>query len=103
MPPGRFEVPGPILVQLDGALATPVTFAGGGEAVGEIVDRRSPDGRVDKRIGGVRFAPIVLEITPTDGPLLEWITATLAGTPSTKSGTIVRLDSSLREESRLRW
>lgn len=92
------------VVQIEGVDVPNLASAEGGEASGEVVVEAPVRQRVGKHIGGVRYAPIVLDVGwPLADPLSEWVMAMLDGTQTPRSGAIITVDEQRQERSRLEW
>ena len=100
----RSYTAGKFAMQLDGADVGFVVSVEGGEPFGEVVEAPPVGVRVDKHIGGVRYAPIVVEVgTSMAAAFREWVDAMLQGRPTAKNGAISFLDYNMKERTRLEW
>ena len=101
---GRSYTAGRFALELDGTHAGFLASARGGDAVGQVVEGEPQGSRVPKRIAGVGYTPIVVEVAlPLTEPLLGWVAATLDGGASARAGALVSIDSSSRIQQRLEW
>lgn len=91
---------GKFVLQIEGSDAGYLLAVEGGHPFGVVVDE-APDG---KRLAGVSYAPIVLDVGASMDPALhEWVAAMLDGTQKAASGAILLLDYDYRERSRIDW
>jgi hypothetical protein len=93
-------------LQLDGTDAGPVRSVEGGEPFATVVQSPvGPDGVVGKRVGSVRYAPIVLRASVTGSyrAMFDWIGEVLAGKQTPKSGQVLFADYQARTGSALEW
>jgi hypothetical protein len=93
--------PGNFLLNLDGAACGFVTSAGGGDAVGEVVEERSRTELFTKKsIGAVRYDAIELSIGfDMTHSIYDWIKGTWERNYSREDGSIVVTDSSFQAVS----
>ena len=101
---GRSYTAGRFALELDGTPAGFLASARGGDAFGHVVEGEPQGSRVPKRIAGVGYTPLVVEVAlPLTEPLLGWVAATLDGGYSAHAGALLSIDSSSRIQQRLDW
>ncbi len=104
MPASRQYSASKFLVTLQGAEVGFALSVEGGETFADVIGTPAPSGVVEKHIGQLRAAPIVLEVdTSPKAAFWDWIAAYLARTQTPTSGSIGFLDYNFVERSRLEW
>jgi hypothetical protein len=86
---------------LDGAPVGPLHSAAGGDARGEVVRASLTGGVTKKQLAGVRYSDLELRLgLDTLSPLSDWISASWAGSPRPRNGTLLTADvnHTVREE-----
>ena len=92
----RSYVAGNYFLSLDGVECGFLRSAEGGDAVGEVLSAAAPGQFADKRLGGVRYDDIVLELgLGLEKPVYDWIDASWQLEPKRKSGSIAAASSNL--------
>lgn len=91
--------------ELDGVLLDFVKSVEGGFARADVVQEKlGPSQFSKKHLANLKYADIVLQCDPgLPGPLLNWVTASLAMTYTRKNGAIVTADFDMKERSRLEF
>jgi tail tube protein gp19 len=99
----RAYTPGHVALELDGAQASWVVSAQGGEAAADVVEETPAPSPIARRhIGPVRYSDVELECGAGMSPqFYDWISETLSGNFARKNCAIVVTDYNSRELSRL--
>ncbi|HEX6868830.1 MAG TPA: hypothetical protein VF119_08480 [Candidatus Limnocylindrales bacterium] len=104
MPTPNHYTTGRFALEIDGTAVGFVSAMRGGEAFAQAISTPTSSGVIDKRPGGVQYAPIVLEVdTFLGAAFYDRIASFLGGSPKPMSGLIRILDADLAERSRLEW
>ena len=92
-------------IELDGILLDFIKSTEGGFAKAEVVQQKlasSPFAK--KHLANLKYSDIVMQCDPSlPGPLLNWMTASLAMSYARKNGAIITADMDMKERSRLEF
>lgn len=81
---------GSFQLQIDGTQVGVVQSAAGGAAYAEVVPQIvGAQNSVKKQLGNVRYEPLRLEYAGAEANLLDWLDASLGGTPTSKNLTLL--------------
>lgn len=101
----RAYTAGRFAFELDGVLLDLVKSFEGGFARADVVQEKlGPSQFSKKHLANLRYTDIVMQCDPgLPGPLLNWVSASLAMTHARKNGAIITADFDMKERSRLEF
>jgi len=99
----RAYTSGRFAFELDGVLLDLVKSVEGGFARADVVQEKlGPSQFAKKHLANLKYTDIVMQCDPSlSGPLLNWVTASLAMTYARKNGAVITADFDMKERSRL--
>lgn len=101
----RAYASGRFAFELDGILLDFIKSVEGGFARADVVQQKLSQSQLPKKhLANLKYSDIVIQCDPSlSGPLLNWVTASLAMTYARKNGAIVTADFDYKERSRLEF
>lgn len=101
----RTYTSGRFAFELDGVLLDLVKSVEGGFARADVVQEKLGPAQIAKKhLANLKYTDIVMQCDPgMPGPLLNWVTASLAMTYARKNGAIITADFDMKERSRLEF
>src|SRR5262245_3122951 len=94
MPAGRTTPTGRFALEIGGMTAGYLASAAGGSATADVVVEQAGGVVPKKHLGAIRYEDVRISCAAvTAAKLIPWLTETLSGKPSRKSGAILSIDA----------